>query len=74
MKKIFQLGLLCMSALALSLTLAAADGKCGSSEKGMMTPSSKCDSSKKGMKHNEDHCKEGKCYSGKKGMKNHKYR
>ena len=63
MKKTFQLGLLFLGALALSFTLATAEGKCGNSQDGMTNKSSKCDGSKK--------CDNGKCDSSKKRMKCH---
>ncbi len=53
MKKTFQLGLLFLGALALSFTLATAEGKCSGDKKEM-----KCQSGK---------CAAGKC--GKDGMK-----
>ncbi|MCW8821897.1 MAG: hypothetical protein OQK45_06695 [Sulfurovum sp.] len=68
MKNTFKLGLLLIGALALSLTFATAEGKCGDSQ-GMMNNEGKCDSSKKSMMNNEGKCdsskKTEKCSSGK---------
>lgn len=70
MKNTFKLGLLLIGALALSLTLATAEGKCGDSQKGMMNN----EDSQKGMMNNEDSQKgmmnnEGKCDGAKKEKK-----
>ena len=68
MKDTFKLGLLFLGALALSLTLATAEGKCGDSQKGMMNNDGKCGDSQRSMK-----CDDGKrsmkCDDGKRGMK-----
>ena len=64
MKKLLQLGLLSIGALALSLTLATAEGKCGNSQKGMMNNDGKCGTSQKDMKRGD-----GKCGTSQKGMK-----
>ncbi|MEN8728062.1 MAG: hypothetical protein ABF276_08885 [Sulfurovum sp.] len=64
MKKTFQLGLLFIGALALSLTLASAEGKCGNSQKGMMNNDSRCGDSQKDMKRGD-----GRCGDSQKDMK-----
>ncbi len=51
MKKRFQLGLLYIGALALSLTLATAEGKCNNAQQGMMNQEAKCGDAKKEMKY-----------------------
>jgi len=70
MKKRLQLGLLFIGALALSLTLASAEGKCGNAQQEMMNKDGKCGDAKKGMKqtkekretHQKDMMKgDGKC-------------
>jgi len=64
MKKTFQLGLLLIGALALSLTLATAEGKCGTSQQGMMNNDGRCGDSQKGTKRND-----GRCGDSQRGMK-----
>jgi len=59
MKKTFQLGLLFLGALALSLTLATAEGKCSGDKSAGTTQEAKCDSGKD-TKCNGD-TKEKKC-------------
>lgn len=54
MKKGLQLGLLFIGALALSLTLATAEGKCGNAQQGMMGKEGKCGDSQKGMKQTKE--------------------
>jgi len=64
MKDTFKLGLLFLGALALSLTLATAEGKCGDSQKGMMNndgrdmkrSDGKCGDSQRGMKRSDGRC------------------
>lgn len=65
MKKTFQLGLLLLGALALSLTLATAEGKYENAKKEMKCESGKCASDKKDTKKYTD----GKCGNTKKEMK-----
>ena len=80
MKNTFKLGLLLIGALALSLTLATAEGKCGDAQKGMMSNEDSQkgmmnnEDSQKGMMSNEDSQKgmmnnEGKCDGAKKEKK-----
>ena len=64
MKKTFQLGLLFLGALALTLTLVTAEGKCGDTKKEMKCQDGKCDAGKKEMK---TKCADGKCGEGKCG-------
>jgi len=66
MKNTFKLGLLLLGALALTLTLATAEGKCGNSQKSMMSDEGKCGDSRKGMKSDNEKDKEQQ----KKGMMN----
>ncbi|MBU0614404.1 hypothetical protein KJ766_03955 [Patescibacteria group bacterium] len=70
MKNRLKLGLLWVGALALSVTLATAEGKCGDSQKGMMNNEGKCDSSKKcdgAIKEVKPAPAKGKCGQGKCG-------
>ena len=74
MKKTFQLGLLFLGTLALSLTLATAEGKCGGdSKKEMKCADGKCTSGKKGIEKSdakkEMKCADGKCGDAKKELK-----
>ena len=67
MKKTFQLGLLFLGALALSLTLATAEGKCGEGKcGGDAKKEMKCAAGKKGT---EKKCADGKCGDAKKELK-----
>ena len=65
MKHKLNLGLLWIGVLALSLTLASAEDKCGNSPKGMMDNDKKYEESSNGMKYNSD-----KSRDSKKGMMN----
>ena len=69
MKKLLVL----ISALALTFTLATAEGKSGNGQKGMMNDSSRCDSGKNSQKCEGDRqemkCESGKCGTEKKEMK-----
>ena len=56
MKKTFQLGLLFIGALALSLTFATAEGKCGTSQKDTKRNDGRCGDSQKGMMNNDGKC------------------
>ncbi len=58
MIKIFKLGSLLLGALALSFTLATAEGKCGDAQKITKCESGKCTTGKKEVKMK---CAEGKC-------------
>ena len=62
--------LILLGAMALTFTLATAEGKCGTSEKGMMNNDGKCGTSQKSMMNNDGKCgnttKPQKCDSGKK--------
>jgi len=53
MKKTLQLGLLLLGALALSFTLATADGKCGEGKCGDAKKAMKCNSGKYGTDGNK---------------------
>jgi uncharacterized low-complexity protein len=64
MKKTLQLGLLFLGALALSLTLATAEGKCGNSQQGMMNTDNRCGNSQKDIKRDD-----GRCGDSQKDMK-----
>ncbi len=77
MKKRLQLGLLYIGALALSLTLATAEGKCNNAQQGMMNQEAKCGDAKKEMKYmnekretyqKEMRQKNGKCGNSQGGM------
>ena len=61
MKKLLVL----LSALALTFTLATAEGKCGNGQQGMMNDSSRCDSGKNSQKCDSNKqtmkCESGKC-------------
>ena len=65
--------LILLSALALTFTLATAEGKCGNSQKGMMNDSSRCDGNKQSQKCEGDKkgmkCESGKCGGTKKAAK-----
>ena len=76
MKKTLQLGLLFIGALALSLTLATAEGKCGNSQQGMMNNDNRCGNSQKDTKRDDGRCGDsqrdtkrgdGRCGQGKCG-------
>jgi len=54
MKNRLKLGLLLLGALALTLTMASAETKCGNSQKGMMNNEGKCGDSGKSMKSNNE--------------------
>ncbi len=56
MKKTLQLGLLFLGALALSFTLATAEGKCGNSQEGMMGSDGRCGDAQRDMKRGDGRC------------------
>lgn len=56
MKKTLQLGLLFLGALALSFTLATAEGKCGNSQEGMMGSDDRCGDAQRDMKRGDGRC------------------
>lgn len=64
MKKTFQFSLLTLAALALSMNLALAEGKCGEKKCNTDKKETKCATDKKGMK-----CESGKCASDKTSKK-----
>ncbi len=79
MKKTLQLGLLFLGALALSFTLATAEGKCGNSQQGMMGSDGRCGDAQRDMKRGDGRCGDsqrdmkrgdGKCGDSQKGMMN----
>ena len=64
MKKTLQLGLLFIGALALTFTLALAEGKCGNSQQGMMNGDNRCGNAQNEMKRGD-----GKCGNSQKEVK-----
>ncbi len=65
MKQTLQLGVLLLGALALSLTVLSAEGKCGDAKKEMKSNSGKC--GQDGNKTEKKVPKKGKCGQGKCG-------
>ena len=63
--------LILLSAVALTFTLAAAEGKCGNSQKGMMNNNSKCGDAQRDVKRNDGRCgdsqRDMKCGEGRCG-------